>query len=112
MLLASFPKQAISLPTSAALDVLYFKHAPDSGSNVLSTKLASCVGGSETGVGEEESAAAADLEGRRRFLAFVGWTTLYFEVIRVCEGVLTVVCGNWRGLMKVEREMSWEDLRL
>jgi hypothetical protein len=81
MCLPKFPKLAISLPTSAALSVLYFRLVPDIGSNVFSVNVAFGP------VVVSALAASASSSGVLRFLdllSFSGWRILYFVVIRAC----------------------------
>lgn len=73
MALAHVPSAATSLPTSAALSVLYFKQAPETGSYVLSVRNAlaceGCGGSAET---EEPASLKSD-----------GGDTVYLLVVRV-----------------------------
>ena len=84
------PKVPISLPTSAAFEVLYWRHVPDSGSYVLRVNdvvgsSGDCVGGGDDVRDESAGLEACFSRYFWRFFIFegVGFSTVYLEVMRV-----------------------------
>lgn len=91
--LANLPNPANNLPTSAALSVRYFKHIPDSGSNVFSVSWAE---GSRFGWAAAESVfdGAVSSFGFERAFVFGFLGREYFVVMRA-EGYAWMSREDW-----------------